>query len=328
MVVGLRDRPEALRQVRRRAWGRGRNALSACFHSRRRLPYAQPESWAGYECVMQDSFNLGWKLAAVLRGRCPSQVLHTYSAERQAVAKELIDFDREFAKLFSDPPKDAADAGNEGVDLTEFQKHFVKQGRFTAGTETRYRPSIISAEPTYQYLAKGLVIATRFHSARVIRLVDAKPVHLGHTVKADGRWRVFAFSGAEDPSAASSDMNSLCDFLALSQESPVRKYTPNGADIDSVIDIRAIFQQGHRELAVEAMPSFLLPRKGRYKLRDYEKMFCPDLKSGDDIFDMRGIDRDRGCMVIVRPDQYVAHILPLGAYTELAAFFDGFMKQG
>ena len=82
---------------------------------------------------MQDSFNLGWKLAAVLRGRCPPQFLHTYSAERQAVAKELIDFDREFAKLFSDPPKDAADAGSEGVDLTEFQKYFVKQGRFTAG---------------------------------------------------------------------------------------------------------------------------------------------------------------------------------------------------
>lgn len=50
---------------------------------------------------MQDSFNLGWKLAAVLRGRYPPQFLHTYSAERQAVAKELIDFDREFAKLFS-----------------------------------------------------------------------------------------------------------------------------------------------------------------------------------------------------------------------------------
>ena len=75
------------------------------------------------------------------------------------------------------------------------------------------------------------------------------------------------------------------------------------------------------------MPSFLLPRKGRYGLRDYEKMFCPDLKSGHDIFDMRGIDRERGCMVVVRPDQYVAHVLPLDAHAELAAFFDGFMTQ-
>ena len=94
-----------------------------------------------------------------------------------------------------------------------------------------------------------------------------------------------------------------------------------------MIDVRAIFQQSHRELAIEAMPSFLLPRKGRYGLHDYEKMFCPDLKGGDDIFAMRGIDRVKGCMVVVRPDQYVAHIFPLDAYTELAAFFDGFMKQ-
>jgi phenol 2-monooxygenase len=286
-----------------------------------------PKAGQGMNVSMQDSFNLGWKLASVLRGWCPPQFLHTYSAERQAVAKELIDFDREFAKLFSDPPKDAADAGGEGVDLTEFQKYFVKQGRFTAGTETRYRPSIICGKPTYQHLAKGLVIGMRFHSAPAIRLADAKPVHLGHTVKADGRWRVFAFCGAGDPSAGSSGINSLCDFLARSEESPVRKYTPSGADIDAVIDVRAIFQQGHRELAIEAMPSFLLPRKGRYGLHDYEKMFCLDLKGGDDIFAMRGIDRDKGCMVVVRPDQYVAHILPLDAYTQLAAFFDGFMKQ-
>ena len=286
-----------------------------------------PKAGQGMNVSMQDSFNLGWKLAGVLRGQYPPQFLHTYSAERQAIAKELIDFDRQFAKLFSDPPKDADDGDGESVDLTEFQKYFVKQGRFTAGTETRYRPSVITGESTYQHLATGFVIGMRFHSASVIRLSDAKPVHLGHTVSADGRWRIFAFSGAEDPSAANSGINSLCEFLAQSSDSPVRKYTPNGADNDSVIDVRAIFQQSHRDLAIAAMPSFLLPPKGRYQLRDYEKMFCPDLKSGNDIFDMRGINRDKGCMVVVRPDQYVAYVLPLDSYTKLAAFFDGFMTQ-
>ena len=61
-----------------------------------------------------------------------------------------------------------------------------------------------------------------------------------------------------------------------------------------------------------------------YGLRDYEKIFCADRKSGD-IFAMRGIDRERGCMVIVRPDQFVAHVLPLDGHAQLAAFFDGFM---
>ena len=89
--------------------------------------------------------------------------------------------------------------------------------------------------------------------------------------------------------------------------------------------MRAIFQQEHGTLDLNSMPTLLLPRKGRYGLADYEKMFCPDLKSGNDIFYMRGIDRTQGCMVVVRPDQYVAHVLPLDAHAELAAFFDGFM---
>ena len=105
----------------------------------------------------------------------------------------------------------------------------------------------------------------------------------------------------------------------------MRKYTSANANVDSVIDVRAVFQQGHRELDVAAMPAFLLPAKGRYGLRDYEKMFCPDLKSGNDIFDMRGIDRASGCMVVVRPDQYVAHVLPLDADAALSDFFAGLM---
>ena len=63
----------------------------------------------------------------------------------------------------------------------------------------------------------------RFHSAPVIRLADAKPVHLGHTVKADGRWRLFAFAGAEDPGASPRACERLCEFLADSPQSPVRQ---------------------------------------------------------------------------------------------------------
>jgi phenol 2-monooxygenase len=86
-----------------------------------------------------------------------------------------------------------------------------------------------------------------------------------------------------------------------------------------------VFQQAHRDLALEAMPALLLPKKGRYGLHDYEKMFCADLKSGQDIFALRGIDRKAGCIVVVRPDQYVALVLPIDGYGELASYFDGFM---
>ena len=53
---------------------------------------------------------------------------------------------------------------------------------------------------------------------------------------------------------------------------------------------------------------------------DYEKAFCADPAAGD-VFDVRGIDRVTGCLVVVRPDQYVAHVLPLDAAGELGSFF-------
>jgi phenol 2-monooxygenase len=287
-----------------------------------------PKAGQGMNVSMQDSFNLGWKLASVILGRAIPEILHSYSDERRAIAKELIDFDREFARMFSAPPTDPANPNSAGVDPAEFQRYFVQHGRFTAGTATRYRPSLICGEPRHQHLAEGLTIGMRFHSAPVIRLADAKPVHLGHTLKADGRWRLLAFAPSEDPMAPAACIRSLCAFLADDPRSPINRYTPPGADVDAVIDLRAIFQQDRRELDIDAMPALLLPRKGRHGLRDYEKMFCPDFKQGADIFDLRRIDRAAGCIVVVRPDQYVADVLPFDAHASLAAFFDKFMARG
>jgi phenol 2-monooxygenase (NADPH) len=284
-----------------------------------------PKAGQGMNVSMQDGFNLGWKLAAVLRGLATPALLRTYSEERRAVAHELIDFDRKLARIFSAPVKDPKNPDSDGVDPAELQDYLIRQLRYTAGTETRYRPSIIRGHPTWQHLAKGLPIGKRFHSAPIIRLADARPLQLGHVARADGRWRLYAFASAEDPGASSTRIHALCAFLADCSRSPVRRFTPPGADIDAVIDLRAIFQQSHRDLDPAAMPSLLLPCKGRYGLHDYEKTFCPDRRPGQDIFDMRGIDRDQGCIVVVRPDQYVAHILPFDAHNALADFFDGFM---
>jgi phenol 2-monooxygenase len=67
-----------------------------------------------------------------------------------------------------------------------------------------------------------------------------------------------------------------------------------------------------------------LPAKGCYGLRECEKIYWTDL-SGDDAFDLRGVDRGQGRMVVVRPNQYVANVLPLLAFAELGACFVGFM---
>ncbi|WP_231442719.1 FAD-binding monooxygenase [Brevibacterium zhoupengii] len=279
----------------------------------------------GMNVSMQDGFNLGWKLAAVLQGRSPSTLLDTYAQERQAIAQELIDFDLTWSEAMAAKPADPNDPEAGGMSAAERQKIFTAGGRFTAGFATDYPPNLITGDDTHEHLATGFPIGERFHSAPAIRLADAKPLELGHQAKADGRWRLYAFADTADPASPNSAIRRLCDFLAESPESPIRRYTPAGADPDAVFDVRAIFQHSHRDLSVDAMPQFLLPRKGRFGLIDYEKMFCADLRTGPDIFDARGIDRSTGALVIVRPDQYVAQVLPLDAHAELVDFFSRIM---
>ena len=277
----------------------------------------------GMNVSMQDAFNLGWKLASVLEGRAGPELLRTYSAERHAIAQGLIDFDKAWSKIMASPPRDAARPELGGVDPAELQAYFVKSGRYTAGVATRYAPTtVLTAEATHQALATGFQVGMRFHSGPVVRLADAKPMQLGHAARADGAWRIYAFA---DSSAER--LRGLAAFLAESPNSPVRRFTPGGADIDSVIDVRAVFQQGHRDITVDALPALLLPRKGRFGLVDYEKVFCADLKTGPDIFALRGVDRAMGAMVVVRPDQYVSNVLPLDAHDELAAFFGEFLLE-
>ena len=80
-----------------------------------------------------------------------------YSAERQGIAKELIDVDGKFAKMFSARPKTSPDDA-EGVDPAEFQRYFVQQGRFTAGTATHYAPSTLTGDGAHRLIACRQVV--------------------------------------------------------------------------------------------------------------------------------------------------------------------------
>ena len=280
-----------------------------------------PKAGQGMNVSMQDGFNLGWKLAAVLQGRSPASLLHTYSAERQAVAQELINFDREWAAMLS---------GGATKDPSAVQRYFVQHGRYTAGTATHYKPALLTGASTNQHLAEGLVIGTRFHSAPVTRIGDGKQIQLGETLLADGRWRLLAFAGSGDmaaPDSPTSNLSKLCKFLSESPESPIKRYTPLGADIDAVFDVRAVFQQSHHQLAVTDMPELLFPPKGRYGLHDYEKAFCALTDAAQNIYALRSINREQGCVVVVRPDQYIAHVLPMSDTDALAKFFASFMLK-
>lgn len=263
----------------------------------------------GMNVSMQDGFNLAWKLGHVLSGRSPETLLATYSAERQVIAQNLIDFDREWSSLMARRPGD--------LDPGELADFYVRTTEFLFGFMTQYPPSMLVAEPTHQHLATGFPLGKRFKSAPVVRVADANPLHLGHQHRADGRWRVYAF--ADRPAAGErSALADWADWMTTSPDSPVLAHARDGDALDALLDVKVVYQQRHVDVDITQVPPLFLPRTGPFELVDYHKVFAahPD----DDVFDLRDVDRD-GCVVVVRPDQYVAAVLPLDATADLAAFF-------
>lgn len=275
----------------------------------------------GLNVSMQDAFNLGWKLASVLEGRSEATLLHSYSAERQAVAQELIDFDRYWSAMIARPILDPDYPDDGGVTSDEMQQEYERQGPYTAGLATKYLPSLLTAQPDHQRLAEGFEIGTRFHSAEVIRVCDAKRMHLGHAHRADGRWRIYLFG---DGDGDNRELEATALWLSESSDSPIAIFTPPAADRDSIFDVHAIYQAQYEDVDIETVASILLPNSGPLGLQDWEKVWAVDPRA--DIFSTRGIG-ESGAMVVVRPDQYVSHVLPLTAREELTQFFDPILRH-
>lgn len=280
-----------------------------------------PKGGWGLNTSLPDTFNLGWKLAAVLQGKAKPELLQTYTTERRKVAHMLINADREMSALVATKPTAKKQEGQGKTDTADIERFIARQNGFIAGTSIQYDSSYLCNGSENQYLATGFNIGQRFHSAKATRIADGRPLHLGHLNKADGRWRIFAFANQQNPCDHESDISKLVEFLAQDPASPVLRYTADGSDIDSVIDLYAVFQQ--TDLSIDQLPDFLWPSKGKYGLRDYEKVFYAT--EGESIYETRGIDRSKGCMVVVRPDQHIATILPVTAHQQLSDYFAEFM---
>ncbi|MFE2463344.1 rifampin monooxygenase [Streptomyces sp. NPDC059402] len=63
-----------------------------------------PTGGQGLNLGVQDAFNLGWKLAAQIRGWAPDTLLDTYEAERRPVAEDVLDNTRAQTELLSTEP--------------------------------------------------------------------------------------------------------------------------------------------------------------------------------------------------------------------------------
>lgn len=86
-----------------------------------------PTGGLGYNTAVEDAVNLGWKLAAVLRGAAPTALLDSYGIERRPLALRNTGYARQFADsvglfaatplLEQDTPEGAAERQRAGAHL-------------------------------------------------------------------------------------------------------------------------------------------------------------------------------------------------------------------
>lgn len=256
-----------------------------------------PKAGQGMNCSLQDGYNLGWKLASVLKGTVKPEILDTYTSERQMTAKTLIDFDRTWAKMF---------AKEANVSSEYIAEQFKKAGQYTAGLATAYKDSaIISAERSTQSLASSLIVGMRLPSTQVVRWCDANTLHLVKALPADGRWRIIAFPGDVRKADATERLENLATYLA-SASGPIRTYTRLDADIDSFIEPIVVLSGPRVEVEQDQIPEFFFPKTGKYGVRNMHKVHFDDqaydLTHGY-AYEFYGVDPEVGAIVVLRPDQ-------------------------
>jgi hypothetical protein len=88
-----------------------------------------PTGGQGLNLGVQDAFNLGWKLAAQIRGWAPETLLDTYQAERHPVAEDVLDNTRAQMELLSTEPGPQAMRRllSELMDFDEVNRYLIEK---------------------------------------------------------------------------------------------------------------------------------------------------------------------------------------------------------
>ena len=125
-----------------------------------------PSNGLGSNTSIQDSYNLVWKIAAVLNGQAGEQLLETYSAERAPVARQIVmranRSGREFGKLFEALGIDKAESAAEMHALIESRKDATPEG---AAKRAAIREAM--ELKNYEFNAHGVELGQHYESSAV-----------------------------------------------------------------------------------------------------------------------------------------------------------------
>jgi phenol 2-monooxygenase len=276
-----------------------------------------PKAGQGMNASMNDTHNLGWKLAQVLRGRADISLLKTYELERRKYAQDLIDFDREFSALFSGKPRTSDN--EEGVTHEQFLRAFQASGGFSSGIGVHYTPSAI-VDTAHQGSAPNIIIGERMLPQIFVRAADARPVDIQDMLPADTRFKLLLFVGLLTPEKLTS-VRRLAEEMQL-PTSFLQKYGyPTEGKAQSMFDIIPITAGQKDDVNFLDLPLVFRSHWSKVLIDDTDVTG----RLGGGAYSRFGIDEKEITIVVVRPDGYVGTIAPSTALESLDKYFGSFL---
>lgn len=259
-----------------------------------------PKVSQGMNTSIQDAFNLGWKIASVVRGCHSPDILETYQEERLPIAQRLLSFDKEIYEAISDEFQPS-----QSETLAETLQ---KEKTSASGSVVRYRPNMLVTR-TYnpRMVPSFLKVGSALPDLQIMNHSDSHMWRLHSLLNNSAHWTLLVFGGNISSRAR---MNSL-EILASQLSQPCstlsnvnRRYGHHGFGGVETFLIHSASRHG---IELHSLPAFFVPRSETLGF-DYWKVFVDNAS-----FDGIGgtVYRDlhipvKGCMVLVRPDHHIA----------------------
>lgn len=163
-------------------------------------------------------------------------------------------------------------------------------------------------------------------SVKVLNQADARPWHFQELLKSNGRWRLVVLPGDVSNGSQMEKVKKLGEVFSK-ETSFLKRFTPSSAKYDSVIELLTVHAAPRHSQTIFDFPEVFRPYD-EVDGWDYWKIFVDDQSYHEghgQFYDTFGIDREKGCMVILRPDQYVSYVGPLEDHDAVDRFFSAFM---
>ncbi|OGM48511.1 FAD monooxygenase [Aspergillus bombycis] len=281
-----------------------------------------PKAGQGMNVSMQDTFNLGWKLASVVQGILPPRILETYQQERLPVAERLIALDKRICRGMCSGR--GADGETFHGSFDEDHKRALEEENSSAsGLAVVYRPNVLvtsgmtGPEPANDGGSKprqatNLRVGARIPSMLIINQSDAQPCHLQRILPSTGEWSLIIFgSDIADPSQK--QRLSHLEVTLGHPESMIQKLNTHASTMrrgSAFVRIYLIHCAERLGIELHDLPTVFRPWTEDNGM-DYSRVWVDEEAyhhaGGGQLYNSFGIGRE-GCMVLLRPDQHLSFL--------------------